>query len=110
MALTIDQLPIGASYNAGTDILWVQASGSDRQVTIKTLLEGVESILPKADLLYDIGSPTQRFRNIYAYELFIGAHSLYVNGKMPIVKIYNIALSAAQVLQNYNATKGRFGL
>ena len=36
--------------------------------------------------------------------------SLYVNGKMPIVKIYNIALSAAQVLQNYNATKSRFGL
>jgi hypothetical protein len=25
-------------------------------------------------------------------------------------RVYNIALSAAQVLQNYNATKGRFGL
>jgi hypothetical protein len=36
--------------------------------------------------------------------------TLFVNGKMPIVKIYNIALSAAQVLQNYNAIKGRFGL
>ena len=36
--------------------------------------------------------------------------TLFANGKMPIVKIYNIALSAAQVLQNYNATKGRFGL
>ena len=36
--------------------------------------------------------------------------SLYVNGKMPVVRLYNIALSAAQVLQNYNATKGRFGL
>ena len=34
----------------------------------------------------------------------------YVNGKMPVARIYNIALSAAQVLQNYNATKGRFGL
>ena len=36
--------------------------------------------------------------------------SLYVNGKMPVVRLYNIALSAAQVLQNYNATKSRFGL
>ena len=36
--------------------------------------------------------------------------SLYVNGKMPVIRIYNTALSAAQVLQNYNATKGRFGL
>ena len=36
--------------------------------------------------------------------------SVYTNGKMPVVRIYNIALSAAQVLQNYNATKGKFGL
>ena len=36
--------------------------------------------------------------------------SIYTNGKMPVVRIYNIALSAAQVLQNYNATKSRFGL
>ena len=36
--------------------------------------------------------------------------SVYTNGKMPVVRIYNIALSAAQVLQNYNATKGSFGL
>jgi hypothetical protein len=34
----------------------------------------------------------------------------FVNGKMPIVRIYNIELSATQVLQNFNAMKGRFGL
>jgi hypothetical protein len=32
------------------------------------------------------------------------------SGKIPIVQIYNRALSAQEVLQNYNATKGRFGL
>jgi hypothetical protein len=31
-------------------------------------------------------------------------------GNGAIVQIYNVALSAAQVLQNYNATKGRYGL
>jgi hypothetical protein len=31
-------------------------------------------------------------------------------GKIPSVKIYNRALTAAEVLQNYNATKGRYGL
>jgi hypothetical protein len=31
-------------------------------------------------------------------------------GKIPIVQIYNRALSADEVLQNYNATKGRFNL
>ena len=36
--------------------------------------------------------------------------SLYFDGKMGPVRSYNRALSATEVLQNYNATKGRFGL
>lgn len=34
----------------------------------------------------------------------------FINGSMGNAQIYNRALSAAEVLQNYNATKGRFGL
>jgi hypothetical protein len=34
----------------------------------------------------------------------------YLNGKIYTTQIYNRALSATEVLQNYNATKGRFGL
>lgn len=33
----------------------------------------------------------------------------YFNGNMGLVQFYNRALSGAEVLQNYNATKGRFG-
>lgn len=33
-----------------------------------------------------------------------------LNGKLAVVKIYNRALSSTEVLQNYNATKTRFGL
>jgi hypothetical protein len=36
--------------------------------------------------------------------------SEYYDGKIGNIFIYNRALSAAEVLQNYNATKGRFGL
>ena len=32
------------------------------------------------------------------------------NGNMAVAQIYNRALSAAEILQNYNATKGRFKL
>ena len=35
---------------------------------------------------------------------------LPINGKMPSVKVYNRALSAAEMLQNFNAQKSRFGL
>ena len=43
---------------------------------------------------------------------YIGRHSsgYFFNGRIGESRVYNISLSAAQVLQNYNATKGRFGL
>jgi hypothetical protein len=34
----------------------------------------------------------------------------WVNGQIPITRLYNKALSAQEVLQNYNATKSRFNL
>jgi hypothetical protein len=36
--------------------------------------------------------------------------SRYLNGNISLTQIYNRALTASEVLQNYNATKGRFGL
>jgi len=37
-------------------------------------------------------------------------YSQYGNVQISNTSIYNKALSATEVLQNYNATKGRFGL
>lgn len=34
----------------------------------------------------------------------------WINGSIPIARIYNRALTDAEVLQNYNAVKGRYGL
>lgn len=34
----------------------------------------------------------------------------YFNGRFGVIRIYNDALSATEVLQNYNSTKGRFGI
>jgi len=44
--------------------------------------------------------------------LYIGAgwNPDYFYGNIGETRIYNVALSATQVLQNYNATKGRYGL
>jgi hypothetical protein len=41
---------------------------------------------------------------------FGGDTSYYAHGLMGSYNIYNRALTASEVLQNYNATKGRFGL
>lgn len=34
--------------------------------------------------------------------------SQYLNGSLGLIKVYNRALSAAEILQNYNASKGRY--
>lgn len=39
-----------------------------------------------------------------------GNYGQYLPGNISNVQIYNRALSTSEVLQNYNATKGRFGL
>jgi len=39
-----------------------------------------------------------------------GYNSYMMNGRCPMLKLYNRALSANEVLQNYNAQKARFGL
>lgn len=46
--------------------------------------------------------------------LFMGAYgpgvSYHLNGKIAVTRVYNKALTAAEVTQNYNAQKSRFGL
>ena len=39
-----------------------------------------------------------------------GSYNNYTSGSISSVRIYNRALSASEVLQNYNATKGRYNL
>jgi hypothetical protein len=48
--------------------------------------------------------------SIGAYGGYTGAKSYYYNGNLAICKVYNKELTSAEILQNYNATKGRFGL
>ena len=48
-------------------------------------------------------------RYIGRYE-YSGNYSRYFNGEIASVRIYDRALTAAEVLQNFNATKSRFGL
>jgi hypothetical protein len=57
----------------------------------------VSATLSDADSLLTIARPNNTL-------------SFTLGGKVAIVSFYNKALSSTEVLQNYNATKGRFGL
>lgn len=48
--------------------------------------------------------------SIGAYGGFNGSRGYYYNGDIGVVKVYNRALTAAEVSQNYNALRGRYGL
>lgn len=41
---------------------------------------------------------------------YTGSHNYYYNGNIAIVRVYNKQLSDSEVLNNFNANKGRFGL
>lgn len=45
-------------------------------------------------------------------DIFAGGSraGFFLDGRISTIKMYNKVLSAAEVLQNYNATKGRYGL
>lgn len=58
------------------------------------------------NLVSTFGAKTTTTGNIY-----IGrADTVYMSGRVSTLKLYNKELSSSEVLQNYNAIKGRYGL
>jgi hypothetical protein len=59
------------------------------------------------------GDQTTQFGNGAGYKLYLGSINGgggFFSGNLPVVKIYNRTLSAAEVKQNYNKYKSRFNL
>lgn len=48
--------------------------------------------------------------SIGAYGGYTGAKGYYFNGDLSIVKVYNRVLSQAEIRQNFNTIRGRFGI
>jgi len=61
-----------------------------------------------------VASNTTAFNpaNVSAQPLYVGSYGAYefFGGAMAVAQIYNRALSADEITQNYNSTKARFGL
>ena len=53
---------------------------------------------------------TDSFSSGILYHIGTIGGARYLNGQISIFQMYNIALTDEQVLQNYNSTKGRYGL
>ena len=79
---------------------WYCITLTHDQITTKGYVNGI----------FDNSAP--RTLNISSVGTFIGAANSiqYFTGRISLCRLYNRALSASEVFQNYNATKGRFGL
>ena len=83
--------------------IWYYGTGTIKSLdSIKAYING--SVVASSG----IGSATFSLSN---YTLYAGYNTEeYYYGDIAIVQLYNRALIATEILQNYNAQKGRFGL
>jgi hypothetical protein len=101
---------VGISSNTWYNITYVFDSNEDNPGTHKTYSNGVLGISSTAssasslDLEGDINNSPIWIGRYY------GSNNGRFKGKLANIMIYNRALTAAEVLQNYNANKSRFGL
>lgn len=73
---------------------------------IITYVNGVQ----QATTTHSFASILNTTANLYLGSYNGGEYSQYFNGKIGITRMYSSALSAADVLQNYNADKSKYGL
>jgi hypothetical protein len=102
----------GANIRNG---VWQMATvvGSRTQADVSIYLNGInqtlQSYVGKA-AFSTVGNVTNTQYLAIGSESDTGSFQYAISANIPIVQIYNRALSAQEVLQNYNATKARFGL
>ena len=95
-----------SSYVMQTGRIYHIVATYEKNVAVKIYingnLEGTGTNSVSNTIAFDTGSGV--------YVGFSDINNSYMYGNIYSTRLYNRVLSAAQVLQNYNATKGRFGL
>lgn len=87
---------------------WYQLVGQRDGATLKTYLNGNLTLNSTPSGMTTLTSVNNVGRNLRINNSNLNFY--YTNADNAIVRIYNKALSADEVLQNYNATKSRFNL
>jgi hypothetical protein len=86
---------------------WYQVVGTYTTGTRRIYINGVQ--VASDTQTGTIGTNSSGM-SIGAYGGNSGSNSYFYNGSISIVRVYNNALTANQVLQNFNATRGRYGV
>jgi hypothetical protein len=93
----------GGSYTTPTTLsnnTWYHAVG--------TYTNGSSVLYINGNIVASASQTPGTYSSSYTGNIVIGAYAGYMSGNIAIAKLYNRALTAQEVLQNYNATKGRY--
>jgi hypothetical protein len=105
---TFNQLTMTTSAGAGINTsTWFQVVGTFITGSRKLYVNG---ILKNSDSQTGTIATHNGGMSIGVYGGYNGSRGYYYNGDIAIVRVYNRELSATEILFNYNALKGRFGL
>lgn len=86
---------------------WYQVVGTYTSGTRRLYINGV---LVNSDNQSGTIATNAGGMSIGAYGGFNGARGYYYNGNLAICRVYNRALTASEIQQNFNGTRARFGL
>jgi hypothetical protein len=94
------------SYSGLTSNTWVHIVGQLDSINNKL------NLYINGYLVAEMLSVTEEIGNVTnsLYIMSRGGTSLFLPSKLSTLRIYNRALSQAEITQNFNATKGRFGM
>jgi hypothetical protein len=86
---------------------WYQVVGTYTSGTRRLYINGV---LVNSDTQSGTIATNAGGMSIGAYGGYTGGKSYFYNGNQSICRVYNRALSAAEISQNFNALRGRYGV
>lgn len=100
---------VNSSNHVGTlntwyQIIYIWKNGATK--TIQTYVNGSSIGTVNHSLSSILNTPS----NLYIGSYNNGEYSQWFDGKIGIVRLYNVALSSTEVLQNYIADKSKYGI
>lgn len=90
------------TYNTWAMYTAILDRTANTQIIIKNNYQETSSATPSGGNYYNTGP--------LSIGGDIGINAYYVNGRVPIVQMYNRALSSTEVQQTFNALRGRYGI
>ena len=100
----VDSISYTLTINTWTQIVYVWTNITTK--TLQTYINGASIGSVNHTLNSILNTPS----NLYIGSYNGGEYAQWMNGRIGITRLYNSALTASQVLQNYNTNRGLYGL